>query len=188
MRTKYALWLVTTVALYAPLALLAFIPDLGWTYLAFFMGATVLWFVPTLVLLNLHYGTISYALTDSDVVVKSGLLTKSEKSTPYDKITNVEQKRGIWDRLLGLGTLQIHTAGYSQQTNAEAVLNGLDDWEGIRRQIVARMHEARSEATGLSPVAERSRSDSVDAAPVLHALLVELRAIRAALDEMRSGR
>jgi len=143
---KYALWVGTIVALSLPLALLAVIPELGLGYLAAFMGFTLLWVLPTLALLVPYCGTIRYALDERELTVRMGLLTKTEKSVPYDKVTNVELKRGIWDRLLGLGTLQVHTAGYSQQVNAEATLSGLDEWEAVRQQVFAKYEEAWAEA------------------------------------------
>jgi membrane protein YdbS with pleckstrin-like domain len=183
LRRKYALWVWASVALYLPLALLALIPDLGWVYLAWFVGITLLWVLPTLAILGPYCRTIRYALTDDEIVVRKGLLTKTEKTIPYSKVTNVELKRGVFDRALSLGTLQIHTAGYSQQTNAEAVMSGLEDWEGVRRQVMARVHAREAEEVG--PARGAEGAVPADAAPLLQELLAELRAIRATVDGMR---
>ncbi|MHB1295744.1 MAG: PH domain-containing protein [Anaerolineae bacterium] len=185
---KYALWVATTVALYLPFVLMGLIPELGWVYVAFFLGATILWVLPTLVLIGLYCRTIRYALSGAEIVVKKGLLTKTEKIVPYAKVTNVELKRGIWDRLLGLGTLQIHTAGFSQQTNAEAVLSGLDDWEGVRRQVMARVHAHKTEDEARPGALEGAGAIPQDAAPYLRDLLDEVRGVRAALDALRTAR
>lgn len=183
---KYALWVGSIAALSLPLALMALIPELGWTYLAFYLGITALWVVPALVLLVPYCRTIHYALGERELVVRKGLLTKTEKSVPYDKVTNVELKRGIWDRLLGLGTLQVHTAGYSQQTSAEASLVGLEDWDGIRRQVMARVHAQRAEGARPSPGLEGVAPS--EAAPLLQELLAEVRAIRAGVEGTRGDR
>lgn len=182
---KYALWVGTIAALSLPLALLALIPDLGWVYLAWFLGITLLWVIPTLALLVPYGRTIHYALDDREITVRKGLLTKTEKSVPYAKVTNVELKRGIWDRLLGMGTLQIHTAGYSQQSNAEAGLSGLDDWETIRRQVLARVRE--QEVEGGRPPRAAEGAVQADAAPLIQEMLAELRAIRATVEAIRSS-
>lgn len=182
---KYALWVGTIAALTLPLALLAVIPELGLGYLAAFMGFTLLWVLPTLALLVPYCGTIRYALDERELTVRMGLLTKTEKSVPYDKVTNVELKRGIWDRLLGLGTLQVHTAGYSQQVNAEATLSGLDEWEAVRQQVLDRVR-ARQVEGPQPPRAEGAIP--ADTALVLQDLLAEVRAIREEVEGLRAGR
>ena len=111
---KYALWVGTIAALTLPLALMALIPELGWGFLLGFLLITLLWVVPALALLVPYYRPIHYTLGERELAVRQGLLTRTVKTVPYDKVTNVELKRGIWDRLLGLGTLLVHTAGYSQ--------------------------------------------------------------------------
>jgi len=181
---KYALWVATIAALSLPLALMALIPELGWVFVAAYLGLTMLWVIPTLALLVPYCRTIHYALDERELVVRKGLLTKTEKSVPYDKVTNVELKRGIWDRLLGMGTLQVHTAGYSQQTSAEATLDGLEDWEGIRRQVMERVHARQAE--GERP--PRAVEGAVTDASVLQELLAEVRAIRAGVEGTRGDR
>jgi len=48
------------------------------------------------------------------VTVKTGLLNTRTIMIPYERMTNVNIKRGIFDRLMGMGTLEIDTAGTAQ--------------------------------------------------------------------------
>ena len=68
---------------------------------------------------------------DEQVIVRQGVLTRAVKHVPYRTVTNITVKRGVIDRWLGLGTLDIQTAGMSGNTGAE--VTGLrwcrDAWE-----------------------------------------------------------
>jgi len=185
LQIKYFLWTATIAVLCLPAAFLALIPELGLAYLAWFIVAMLLWILPTLALLVPYYRSIHYTLSEDELVVRQGIITKSEKMIPYSKITNVELKRGPFDRLLGIGTLQVHTAGYSQQTNAEAVLGGIADWDAVRREVMARVHAHREEREAPSVVAGGPLPG--DAAALLAAQLDELRAIRDALQARRTS-
>ncbi|NLG51998.1 MAG: PH domain-containing protein [Chloroflexi bacterium] len=125
LKIKYYLWVwITFVVFILPFVLLGFASGLGWGFVAFFLFANAIWIVIAHLLIAPYYRSISYELGEEDIIVRKGIITKTETMVPYRMVTNVSVKRGPMDRLLGMGTLEVHTAGYSQQAKAEADLPG----------------------------------------------------------------
>jgi hypothetical protein len=94
-------------------------------------------------------------------------------------VTNITVKRGVIDRWLGLGTLDIQTAGMSGTQQAEQSLAGLADAGEVYDRVVAQLGRFRG---GMSPTqAETEAPRGTD--ETLAALLAEVRAIREALEK-----
>ena len=184
LQAKYVLyvWLIFGLCI-LPFILFGFIPDLGWAYVVLFLIANALWIAPALLLIPLYYRSISYELGDEEVVVRKGILTKTVQTVPYRTVTNVDMKRGILDRSLGLGSLHIHTAGYSaQQTSAEAKLSGLEDYDAVAQELLTALRRYRAR-TGPSIGAEEMAGTAPERA-LLGRILEELQAVRGLLDRM----
>lgn len=162
---------ISFVFLVLPFALLGLVPELGWVYLLIFMFANALWLVPAIILTPIYCRSIEYEFAERDLLVRRGIITRSESMVPYRMVTNVEVKRGPIARALGIGTLKVHTAGYSQQSRSEATLNGLSNWEEVRQQLLDRIHEHQAE----EPVGTTA---SGDVATILGDILAEVRALR----------
>lgn len=55
-----------------------------------------------------------YKFYDDRVEYYEGFMVQNRKTITYDKITNINQVKGIIDRTFNLGTINIDTAGYSK--------------------------------------------------------------------------
>ena len=55
--------------------------------------------------------TYVYLITNQRCVFQGGILRRTERSVPYHKITDVERKQNIVERILGISTLNIFTPG-----------------------------------------------------------------------------
>ncbi len=120
---------------------------------------------------------LSYEIEDSGVLIRKGILTKTQQNIPYQKITDFKLVRSIFDRYLGIASIQIQTAG--QGTVAyEGILVGLIDWDELLDDLRMRIK---------SPGAVTEVSDRLDLPAgdkeVLGQILDELKAIRAAVEE-----
>lgn len=137
--------------------------------------------LPALLLVGPYYRSLSYEIQDDEVIVRAGIWTKSVKHVPYRTVTNLTVKRGILDRwLFGLGTLNIQTAGMSGTTGAEESLEGLADVQEVYDIVVRELRRFRG---GMTPTAADVEGESaVLATNGLNAILVEIRAIRQALE------
>jgi len=155
---KKMVWTVLLVFLLGccPFLLLGLIPELGLTYAIWFLVGNAVWVVLALLLIPPYYRSVSYELRDLDLVERKGIITRSENLVPYRMITNIRVRRGPLDRILGLGTLQVHTAGYSQSTEAEASLVGLNDYQQRREELLARVRQVEGSALSAPDQEERA--------------------------------
>lgn len=142
-------------------------------------GINALWFIPSLIIIPFYYRTLRYEIQDDEVIVRAGLITRSVKHVPYRTVTNLKVTRGPFDRMFGLGTLAIQTAGMSGQTGAEESLVGLSDVQSVYENVATALRRYRS---AMSPTAADEDTGLV-ANGDLGALLAEVRAIRQAVEK-----
>jgi len=154
----------------------------GWTVVLVTAACDVVWWVPAMFLSGPYYRSLSYEVQDDRVIVHVGVWTRSVKHVPYRTVTNLTVKRGILDRWLGLGTLDIQTAGVSGTSGAEQSLVGLEDAQEVYALVAAEVQRFRG---SMAPTAAEVEGEAVTSADVL-ALLKEVRAIRRLLEEGKS--
>lgn len=100
---------------------------------------------------RLTYHFYRFELTEDTYRAERGIIWKRYISIPYDRIQNVDIYRGIWDRILGLSDIQIHTAGYggtgARGMGSEGRLPGLDKEraEEVRDILISKVKEARGQ-------------------------------------------
>ena len=148
---------VSHFVIWVPLALLPFAVavvldanDVG-TWLPvwqWFLVSAVLVFLVVAVDVIRRYATY-YAVTTQRLRVRVGLLSRSEQTTRFDRIQNVDIRQSLMDRILQVGTVDFDTAGAGE--NPEAFrFRGIADPQSLVR-IVAENSDlggARS-STGL---------------------------------------
>lgn len=112
----------------------------------------------------IRYFTYGYRIRGGHLEIKQGILMRSNRSIPLDRIQNINFQRSVTHRLTGLVDLEIETAAGAK---AEASISALDleSAERLRRLLV-------SEGVG-GPVPERA-PDEPEAAPLYEATLKQL--------------
>ena len=123
-------------------------------------------FLPTLVIMVIiaswiprFHSSLSYLLTDSDIIVERGVWWKHKSIVPYNRVTNIDVVQGPLSRQYGLGRISIQTAGFSAAGSgggtktAEAVILGIKNFEEVKDLVVARVKKLRPVAveTGEEP-------------------------------------
>ncbi|MDY7080069.1 MAG: PH domain-containing protein [Chloroflexota bacterium] len=142
--------------------------------------ADVVWYLPALIVTRPYYRSLSYEIQDDEVIVRVGIWTKSVKHVPYRTVTNLTVNRGILDRWLGLGTLNIQTAGMSGSTGAEESLVGLTNVEEVYEIVATELRRFRG---GMAPTAAGVEGEpAVVSTDALNAILTQVRAIRKVLE------
>jgi membrane protein YdbS with pleckstrin-like domain len=150
--------------------------DEGRITLAVIAGIDLLWWIPGMFLVHPYYKSLRYEVEEDQVIVHAGIWTQSVKHVPYRTVTNITIKRGVLDRWLGLGTLEIQTAGMSgSQGGPEEGLVGLADAQHVYEIVAGRLRRFRG---GMAPTAAE---DEDEGAAKLQEILEELRAIRRAI-------
>ncbi len=71
----------------------------------YFIGIPIGFIIKILTRANFHY-----SFDNTYLNVKSGILSKQVRNTPYGIIQNIVVKQGIFDRVFGLATLRIENA------------------------------------------------------------------------------
>ncbi len=145
------------------------------------IGLNVLWWLVAVILSEPYYRSLRYEIQDDEVVVNVGIWTKSVKHVPYRTVTNMQVKRDVVDRLLGIGTLNIQTAGMSGQTGAEEQLVGLSNVQEVYESVAGELRRFRG---GMAPTQADVEEEPAAALPAdLGEILVQVRAIRVLLEQ-----
>ncbi|MCE7747852.1 MAG: PH domain-containing protein [Candidatus Heimdallarchaeota archaeon] len=118
-----------------------------------FFGFSVPLIVLGIVFVFVYIRQIKYSLTTHEIIVEKGIITKSRKVVPYRNITNFNQRRGPFDRLIGgpsFGTIGIETAGMSgssgQKSRPEQKLVGINDTNEYTEKIRNILSKMRGQA------------------------------------------
>ena len=84
----------------------------------------------------LQYSVFRYRLTDDEIVVRDGLLTRTERHIPYARIQNVDLVQNPLHRLLRVALVRVETASGSKPEAVMRVLS-LDAVDEMRAAVFA---------------------------------------------------
>lgn len=144
------------------------------TYYLLCALCTVVAFPIVYLALFIQYKTLRYKLDEEGVSLAVGLLFKKETTLAYRRIQDIHVKRSLFQRWLGISTVEVMTA--SGSAGAEISLEGVRDAESLRDFLYARMRGAGDDDASPSPASAPATDD--DAVAIL-------REIRDALRELR---
>ena len=124
----------------------------GWKLNMWTILGNLAWLIPALVLIPVYINSIEYSVISEsgesmpEIYVKKGILTITRKHVPFRTITNISSNAGVFDRLFGLGSVSIETAGYSgsNQTGPEEKLEGIRFYEEVRDFILNELRKFRT--------------------------------------------
>jgi len=111
----------------------------------------LIWLIPALIIQPFYINSIEYSVkaesgeTMPEVYVKKGIVTVTRKHVPFRTITNIASKAGAFDRMFGIGSVNIETAGYSgsSQMGPEEKLEGIVFYEEVRDFILKELRRFR---------------------------------------------
>lgn len=105
----------------------------------------------------LRYVSLRYGLEGDRLVLRSGLITRQKRTIPVDRIQNIELKRGVLHRLLGVVDVSVETAGGAEP---EAKLSALAvrEAERLKFELLRRRGGATAAADVPAEVAPLWRS------------------------------
>lgn len=113
--------------------------------------SNLVWVIPLLIFIPFEYRSIEYSVkaetgeTMPEIYLKRGVLTITRKHVPFRTITNISSKAGLFDRLFGIGSVHIETAGYSgQQAGPEIKLQGIVFYEEVRDFILNELRKFKA--------------------------------------------
>ncbi|MFX1483080.1 MAG: PH domain-containing protein [Promethearchaeota archaeon] len=143
----------------------------------------VFWWLPIMVGIPLYVRNIRYSVisksgtTMPEIFVQKGLFNITKKHVPFRTITNIASRAGPIDRALGIGTVEIQTAGYSGGTQAgskpEEKIEGVVFYEEVRDYILQELRRFRDPYVTGTEVVLPQTGDNTD-----NEILITLREIR----------
>jgi len=89
----------------------------------------------------LYFRSYHYASDDQNILIRKGVIGKTEITLPYSRITDMYVDQDILDRIFGLCDLHFSTATTS--SSVEAHIDGLNskDCESLKNIILERMNQ-----------------------------------------------
>jgi uncharacterized membrane protein YdbT with pleckstrin-like domain len=114
----------------------------------------LMWIFSTLIA-YLWIKNLDYIIREDRVDIHMGILTKTQKNIPFRAITDFVLVRTLYDRMLGIGSVKIQTAGQSVQPSGyEGKLGGLldyDKWHSELRSRISSLHPISDSLTTTEP-------------------------------------
>lgn len=89
---------------------------------------------------GMYKDRFSFDIDLEGITVRFGLFTKQKTHIPYERVQHVAVHRGVFQRLFGLGTLMVQTAGFSGvgvgRRKAEGYINGIRDAPALAELVI----------------------------------------------------
>src|SRR5688572_12311509 len=143
-----------------------------------YAAATTVFFPFAILPLYFRFRTLRYRFDAEGVAVSYGILWRKETYLTYARIQDIHVTRNIFERWLGLGTVEIQTA--SGSTSAAESIVGVTQFNAIRNYLYAHMRgHARIDQSSTEALPAASTDD------MLAAIREELRAVRLMLEERK---
>jgi len=92
---------------------------------------------------HVEYMSFTYELAPKEFILRQGVFTRETTVIPYARIQNINTSRTMLERLMGLATLGIDTAGTNPNA-AEGLLPGVARKDELIREIMDRVEAAKS--------------------------------------------
>ena len=119
---------------------------------------------------------LSYIIKDSSITIYKGIFTKIEQNIPTSKVTDFVLHRDLFDRFMGIGSIQVQTAGASGAVGYEGKIDGILDFEEIHKNL-------RDKLISMQSIAESTNNTEKSNDSVLNDILAELKKINKKLND-----
>ncbi|UCH04883.1 MAG: PH domain-containing protein [Candidatus Thorarchaeota archaeon] len=158
--------------------------------------ANAFWLVPALIIWPFYVKRFEYSVialsgeTMPEIYVRKGIVTVTEKHVPFRTITNISSKAGPMDRLFGIGSVEIQTAGFSGGAQAgakpEEKLEGLQIFESVRDFVLRELRRFTGQyVTGTEVLTPSDMPAPAFQGNIQDEILITLREIRDSVAPIR---
>jgi membrane protein YdbS with pleckstrin-like domain len=127
------------------------------------LEALSIFVVPAMILYPFYVRSMEYSVIGEEgeampeIYVRKGIFNVTRKHVPFRTITNIASKAGPFDRVFGIGNVEIETAGYSgsSQQGPEEKLEGLTFYEELRDFVLRELRKYRDPYATATEVVRR---------------------------------
>jgi membrane protein YdbS with pleckstrin-like domain len=143
--------------------------------------------LPSFIWVHMNYVNFTYELASDEIVIREGVFTRKRTVIPYARIQNISTERTVLERVLGVATLNIETAG-SNPGISEGILPGISHYEKLLGDIMEKVERSKSPHGGVGSMALERNEAGIDPR-AQEQLLLEVRETNRLLREMlKEGR
>lgn len=132
-----------------------------------------IWVIAGNIYINKYYDALYCELTTRALHFRKGILFKTERTIPLDKIQDLTFKEGPILRYFGLSSLYIETAGQSAQQTSDMTLTGIVDAHNFRSMVM----DQRDDVTGFQSNNSSENYTEHELAPILNEINESLKKI-----------
>lgn len=145
----FAVWEVARGALLPLIAIFWFGNSVAGRFLLFFFV------VLPLVFAIIRYFTFRYRMENGELVVSQGVLAKTERHIPLNRVQDIRLEQGVLHRLLKVTSVEVETAG-GQGVEASLSVLATDEAERLRSTVFAELARQgeRTRTATVQPTAE----------------------------------
>ncbi|NKB89434.1 MAG: PH domain-containing protein [Acidobacteria bacterium] len=140
----------------------------------------LLWFPIGLVVTKRYLARMECVLTEKALKVKKGILVRTEKTIPLEKITDMGMVQGPVMRYFGLHTLSVETAGQSGD-GALVSLTGIKNAKSFREAVLSQRDVLATRPSAVT--AANAPAEAVGDVSLLSEIRDSLLRIEAKLDQ-----
>jgi uncharacterized membrane protein YdbT with pleckstrin-like domain len=178
--TFFALLVAVIVQIFVPLDPELTHKDVAVVLWPIFITVNLLTYLISVPIMKLWIKNLTYYIEEDKITIHKGILSKIKQHIPFRAVTDFRLHRSLYDRFLGIGSIQVQTAGQSQSASGfEGQLSGLSEYDKL-------LQELRGKLDKLHPVSEATTVREPESSPLkedsLRLILEELKAIRKALE------
>jgi membrane protein YdbS with pleckstrin-like domain len=98
--------------------------------------------LPYFAWIELEYKAFRYGLGKTEMRIRKGVIKTETYVIPYEKIQNINIERSFVERLLGIATLRIETAG-SNVGESDIFLPGIGNYRELVELILGKVEQAK---------------------------------------------
>jgi len=144
--------------------------------------------IPYLIIYPIYIRSFEYSViaktgkTMPEIYVKKGIINITRKHVPFRTITNIQSVAGPFDRLFGIGSIEVETASGSAGSfqSAEEKLEGLTFYEELRDFILLELRKFKDPYVTGTEVVQPEEEEAILFEPgsIEEEILLVLREIR----------
>ena len=90
--------------------------------------------------LGLPWTFTIYGFSEDRLFIKTGILSTREDEVRLYRITDISLYRGLWQRIIGMGTIRVYSA---DQSLGDFELKNIKDCENVKEQLSALVEKER---------------------------------------------
>lgn len=90
--------------------------------------------------LGLPWTFTIYGFSEDRLFIKTGILSTKEDEVRLYRITDISLYRGLWQRIMGMGTIRVYSA---DQSLGDFELKNIKDCENVKEQLSALVEKER---------------------------------------------